>query len=1287
MAQIQETDFSHGRLFSVQEQDDDIEEHIEASPDPARLRELGSEDDPLQELLQLGREWLGAEHGYLTRIDIANGRHTIVEGSESHPAVPPGETRDLSTTYCRRILSENAILAVQNAPEEGWREDPAYEAFGFSTYLGAKVVMNGTFYGTLCFADRAARDAPFTEEDAATVHLLARTAGQLLKDRQQEHPQSQPTKAQLEALFEHSPNMINLHDEEGNLIAPNPHLCEKTGYRADELTGMKVWELDRDATPDKVRALWSDMAPGAHHRWEGTFQCKDGSTFPVEVDLRCIDVEGETRFIVNSRDITARREAERTRRQSEELHRETLRNISDAVFITREDGTFTYVCPNAEHIFKRTPKEVEELETISALLGSDPAQPREFGTAQEMSNVEHRVVDAEGTEHDLLINIRRVHIQDGRRMYTCRDVTERKAAERELRETKRLLETTLESLAEAVVVVDPAERQILTCNAAVEEIFGYEKEELIGESTKKLHKSPEAHERFGVISEASLEADGIFRGEYQMRRKDGDIIDTEHVVTPLQDENWPDGVVSIIRDITERKRHEQELENMRERIELTLENTDSLIFEIDFATDEVRRHGNFADFFDLPSDDVPTWKDHLDHAVHPNDRPAFRKFYSQLAEGKRDSGDFEYRTNPELGNVRWIRDHVYVEKNGSRRLLGLAQDITEQKETAQQLQEERDLLNRILETSPVAIAVLNTEGEFVEASGRAEDILGLERDEVTSRTYNDPAWRLRGPNGGPISDDELPFARVMATEEPVYDIEHMIEWPDGTQRLLSVSGAPLHDANGELEGAVFHLNDITEQRAARKALQEERDRFATLFHNFPTPVVHGRPDDDGRLRIQAVNERFESVFGYDEPDIRGEDLQDLIVPDDEKEDAASLRRRLLDGEPIQQEVRRRAADGLRDFRLQVALRDAPDGPSDGFAIYTDVTERNEREEALARRKALLEAQAETTIDGLLVVDADRKVSFFNDRFLEIWDISQAVLDSSQSGSLCEETFLEAVHDQLPDPVAFRQEIEYLHDHPEKESRDVIRLTDGRWIDRYSAPIVDDDGFHLGRLWIFRDVTEQRNMMERLLEVQEEERRRIDQEIHDDMGGLLTSLQFTVGLARRSDPEEWTEHLDQLETLISDLSTISRTISRKLYPNNLSANGLTDALHSLVDKMEQDHDLTVDLYVEVTSSDRFSVLIERTVFWIVQEALLHIARESDVDTTQVLLSKRGKRLYLHVFDEGTGFTAPSMDTETSFQEAIRRRTEWLDGELRLDPMSDDNTQISITLPVRPPFPTP
>jgi len=1122
--------------------------------DALLVDEQRAPSDTIEALLTLGTERFDVEHGFLARVDSAKATHTVTHASGTHPELRTGTTSELSVPPCRHVILQNGALGIRRTAA-----DEPDGPFGLATYFGAKVAVDGVLYGTLAFADRAPRASSFDEADAAALGLFVWAVRQVLRRRR-----SEPTRNELRTLFEEAPAMINVHDRAGNLLIPNPHLCRKTGYDEEELTQLKVWDLDPDVTPDRARDTWKNMAPGDRLRWEGHYRRKDGSTFPVEVALRRLDEPGAARFVA-----------------------------------------------------------------------------------------------------------------------TSRDITERKEAEEELRATKRLLEKTFESLGEAVLVIDPHERRIVTCNAAVEDIFGYDPDDLIGESTKRLHESPEAYARFGRLSESALDEDGIFRHDYQMRRKDGRLIETEHVVTPLEGDDWTQGVVSVVRDVTERREAQEKLRRQREQLSMAVEGGNIGTWNWDLDTDRVVFNHQWAEMLGYTRDELSfefsTWEE----LVHPDDRDRAIDALEAYVEGDADTFDPYVRMRTKSGDWKWIQTIGKVlehdEAGTPSRAAGIHLDVHEQKQARDALQEREAQLRGLAHSIPGVVFQFfarenGTRGtHFV--SKRAESMLGLSPDR--DNFFEHFVERV------PASHRE---AFVASIEEAVdherpWHFEMPFQKPSGERIWLMGTSTPTRREDEiTFNGVVL---DVTDRREARQVLRDERDRFATLFHNLPTPVVHGRPNDEGRFQVDSVNETFEAVFGYAEDDIRGEALHSLIVPPDAQEEAAALRRRLLRGQPVRQEVRRKTADGVRDFRLQVALRKGEDGPTEGYAIYTDVTERKERERTLARRKALLEAQAEATIDGLLVVDEDRHVAFSNDRFREIWQLSPDVLHPGPDGPPPEQTVFDEVTDLLRHPDAFWDTVNHLYEHPDEESRDLVRLADGRWLDRYSAPIVSDDGAHFGRLWVFRDVTDRRRMQERLLEVQEEERRRIDQEIHDEMGGLLTSLQFTLGIARRQfpDAEEPPEAVDQIEDLVNDLATVARTISRKLYPRELSDYGLAGSLPSLVDEMAEQHDLAVDLRCEVEPNERFSSLIERTAYWIVQEALLNAARHAETDAAQVTIQRRANQLCLRISDEGVGFdpTAPH-GTKSFGLEGIRRRVERLNGTFTLDAHPGDGTRIVVHLPL-------
>lgn len=149
----------------------------------------------------------------------------------------------------------------------------------------------------------------------------------------------------------------------------------------------------------------------------------------------------------------------------------------------------------------------------------------------------------------------------------------------QLRETENLLDKVMANLEEAVFLIRPSDRTIRRCNAAATSMFGYGAGELLGCNTAILHVDQAAYLEFGCLSEPALGAAGVFRGQYRMRRKDGGLLDTEHTVLSLQDSlGWQAGVISIVRDVTERTRSRAALQASEERYRLLAENSLDVIW-------------------------------------------------------------------------------------------------------------------------------------------------------------------------------------------------------------------------------------------------------------------------------------------------------------------------------------------------------------------------------------------------------------------------------------------------------------------------------------------------------------------------------------------------------------------------------------------------------------------------------------------------------------------------------------------------------------------------------------
>ena len=127
-------------------------------------------DQQVQQMLQLGRDYLNVENGFLTHIDGETQR--IVLSVATHSELQPDAECPLEEAYCKRTVETDQTYTVVDPSSEGWADDPAYDRFGLETYIGRRVEVDGELYGTVCFADTEHRSQPFTDAQRTFVELV-----------------------------------------------------------------------------------------------------------------------------------------------------------------------------------------------------------------------------------------------------------------------------------------------------------------------------------------------------------------------------------------------------------------------------------------------------------------------------------------------------------------------------------------------------------------------------------------------------------------------------------------------------------------------------------------------------------------------------------------------------------------------------------------------------------------------------------------------------------------------------------------------------------------------------------------------------------------------------------------------------------------------------------------------------------------------------------------------------------------------------------------------------------
>ena len=132
-------------------------------------------EEKAHKALEFGKQYLGVENGYLTRIDEETDHWEVVVTSDTTDSqVPPGFELDLQETYCRKTITDESPLALHDAPNQGWAEDPAVETSGQQTYLGIPLITEEEPYGTVCFVAEDAQSDSFSEAETHFADHLTR---------------------------------------------------------------------------------------------------------------------------------------------------------------------------------------------------------------------------------------------------------------------------------------------------------------------------------------------------------------------------------------------------------------------------------------------------------------------------------------------------------------------------------------------------------------------------------------------------------------------------------------------------------------------------------------------------------------------------------------------------------------------------------------------------------------------------------------------------------------------------------------------------------------------------------------------------------------------------------------------------------------------------------------------------------------------------------------------------------------------------------------------------------
>lgn len=610
-------------------------------------------------------------------------------------------------------------------------------------------------------------------------------------------------------LIDHSNDAVEVVDPETlRFLDVNEKACKDLGYTREELLSMSVPDIDASVRASEPCTRTQNVLDAGFALFESRHRRKDGSTFPVEVSLRC--VESDRKYMVNIvRDISDRKKAEQAARESEDRYRDLVEHSEDLVCTHDLSGKLLSVNPAPARTLGY---ELEELLKIPMREFVAPEFREQFDAYLER-------IKTRGTDKGFLCVVSR---GGERRIWEyhntlrtegvgepivrgmARDVTERKRAESLLRKSELRYRLLFERNIAGVALTN-SDGKVVDCNDACARILGYDSaEEVRGRQAEDFYDNPA--ERAAILEELS-QSGCIFSREVRLRRNDGSVVWVLFDGVERQDDDGLPMIHITAIDITSRKQAEEALCMSEEHFRSLVEQASDGIFLAD-------ANGRYVDVNSAGAEMLGYTREEILQLSLPDILVA--------EEVPRLPGAIERYVGGRVVRSEWI----FRRKDGSTfpgevtgtllpdgRLQSILRDVTERREAEDLLRQSEERFRVALKDSPITVFNQDKDLRYSwiynpqlywqhEALGKTdEEILGPKRSLAMTRLKK----------------------RVLQTGNAVR--EEVAIPQNGTSYVVDMTVEPLFDAGKNVIGITGAFMDIARLREMADRLLEEKDRL------------------------------------------------------------------------------------------------------------------------------------------------------------------------------------------------------------------------------------------------------------------------------------------------------------------------------------------------------------------------------------------------------------------------------------------------------------------------------
>lgn len=669
--------------------------------------------------------------------------------------------------------------------------------------------------------------------------------------------------------------------------------------------------------------------------------------------------------------------------------------------------------------------------------------------------------------------------------------------------------------------------------------------------------------------------------------------------------------------------------------------------------------------------------------VHPVNQEGFRKLLESTSNGISVSTEL-YLKNGVFHPMKWAINTIELRGQkaflcGGRKLLS-----NDRLELFNQLGKENYQI--LIESLNAAVIFHDLNGELIASNQKTAEIFGTTLEKLYQlkdiRSLWDNMWQVKTESGDFVSFDETSFMRAMKNGKRESQLL-VIRLSNGEHHWMHFTSQPLINKKSLLPyAAISNVIDLTAEKVTFQELVNRKAVFNAFMKQSPN--LAWVVDEDATL-IEANNTFFD-FFGFKETETINRNILELL-PDTVSKDLYQKHLQVIEtGKASGFTEKVRWANGTEfTFFINVFPIEGLSGKKILAGEAINLTDKYESEKKLKEANDRLLLLTRATTDAIWEWDMQTGKVFRNDALMDMIGY-----DSSQHKGIS--WWFRSIHPEDRNRVSdmVKQSTDSGSQSWEDEYR--FKCADGNYkYMRYKGYIVYENGLPIKMIGSLHDITElkkmedelfeeklrqQKELSETIVRVQEKERTRIGNELHDNVNQLLSTTKLFIDMINPATENEKTFKSKSIEYILTAIEEI-RKLSKELVVPQLKGNSLVANIKQLIEDIQLSGSLQIK-FTHDQENDMLSPGKKVTLFRILQEQMKNILKYSNASQVEILLQCRDKYAELTVKDNGVGFD-PQKTRKGVGLSSISERARFYNGKMDINSSPGKGCKLVVGIP--------